>query len=86
MDEYDDLELENYHQKTLDLKEILISILDPYGYTTWILLGEPYENDTLWKITTTYSPFKGRCHTINYNLEVKNVTSLLSSWPFTEIL
>ena len=69
MDEYDDLELDNYHQKTLDLEEILIGITYPHGHS--IILQEMYKNAMLWKITTTYSPFKGRCHTINYGQEVK---------------
>ena len=68
MDEYDDLELENYFKKTLALEEILVGVTDTFGNTT--VLQELYENPTLWKITTTYSPFKGRCHTIKYNQEV----------------
>ena len=75
MDQYDDLELDNYLQKTLDLEEILSAVTDPLDHTTF--LQELYENATLWKITTTYSPYKGRCHTINYNQEVKKFNFLL---------
>ena len=71
MEEYDDLELENYHQKTIDLEEILMNIMDPLGYT--VPVWKLYENATFWKITTTYSPFKGRCHTINYKQEVNKL-------------
>ena len=68
MDEYDDLELENYFKKTLALEEILVGVTDTFGNSA--LLQELYENPTLWNITTTYSLFKGRCHTIKYNQEV----------------
>ena len=73
MIDYKDLELSNYLNKTLNLDEIL------YGY---------YDNDNkidlnltimkadqaLWKFTTTYSQFKGRCHTLTYQKLVRKYT------------
>ena len=71
--DYKDLELNNYLNKTLNLDEIL------YGY---------YDNDNkidlnltimkadqaLWKFTTTYSQYKGRCHTLTYQKLVREDT------------
>ena len=76
MDGYDDIELENYLQNTLALDEILVDVTDTFENTS--VLQEMYENSTLWKITTTYSPFKGRCHTIKYNQEVKKLNIFIS--------
>ena len=71
--DYKDLELNNYLNKTLNLDEIL------YGY---------YNNDNeidlnltmmkadqdFWKFTTTYSQYKGRCHTLTYQKLVREDT------------
>ena len=74
MDEYTDLELVNFLNKTLDLEEILISIKDPHSYTSPIT--DIYKNVTHWKIKATYSNSRGRCHTIHYNQQVKNFNCL----------
>ena len=68
MNEPDDLELENYLRQTIELNEVLVNadrglMSTPEGVDI---------NTELWKITTTYSAFKGRCHTIQYKKEVKN--------------
>ena len=71
MDEYEDLELENYLNKTLDFAEIF------YGYYdveyTYYSLESMKSNSTLMKITTTYSQYKGRCHTLTYNKLVGDI-------------
>ena len=70
MDEYDDLVLENYLNKTLNLEELL------YGYYNYddkdFVYLDTMKADTLsWQFTTTYSQFRGRCHTLNYKKQVR---------------
>ena len=71
MDEYEDLELENYLQKTLYFEDIF------YGYYdnewTYYDLESMTSNTTQMKITTTYSQYKGRCHTLTYQKLVSDV-------------
>ena len=69
MDEPGDLELDSYLNSTIDLDEVLLDVADSGGF---YYLEEIYKNPTIWKITTTYSSFKGRCHTIQYKKEVKH--------------
>ena len=64
MNEYHDLELQSYLDKTLDLDEILVSAED-------MSLQDMYKNPETWQITTVYSQYKGRCHTIKYNKKVR---------------
>ena len=67
MDEYEDLELDNYLNKTLELGEIFNGYYyyddddDKYHYIDSETIKV---NSTLWKLTTTYSQYKGRCYTL----------------------
>ena len=76
IDEFKDLELENYLNKTLQLEEIL------YGYYNnehlFVNLTTMKANTALWKFTTTYSKFKGRCHTLTYQKSVRQDDKELS--------
>ena len=69
MDDPGDLELDSYLDRTIDIDEVLVDAEDNGGRWT---LEEMYKNATMWKRTTTYSSFKGRCHTIQYKKEVEN--------------
>ena len=68
MDEYSDLDFESYLNKTIDLEDIL---WDAVVDKTYFTVTEMLEDKTLWKISTTYSQYKGRCHTIQYTKGVK---------------
>ena len=82
MDEFADLELPQYINKTLYLDEIIIKIEDSsksqitvQGYSEQGHIngtGKKMENDKkeTWKLLTTYSMYKGRCHTIEYKRKV----------------
>ena len=69
MDEFSDLDLENFLNKTTYLDEIL---WDVYVDETYYDVDEMYGNETLWNVSTTYSYNKGRCHTIQYKEEVNS--------------
>ena len=75
IDEFDDLELENYLNKTLYLEEILVGVMDIHSTLT--RLKDMYNNTTHWGITTTYSFNRGRCYTIRYKQEVKKSIKFL---------
>ena len=62
---YQDLELNNYLTKTLELDEIVIAVYDDVSKTSYDL-KQLKKITTLWEVTTTYSQFRGRCHTIRY--------------------
>jgi len=68
IEKYDDIELDNYLNNTLDLEEVLVSVIDPFD--RMILLKDMYKNATHWDITTTYSLYRGRCYTLRYKQEV----------------
>ena len=57
MDDYEDIELENFLNKTLDLGEIIESVGD-------MNVTEMYDDAETWELTTTYSQYKGTCHRI----------------------
>ena len=61
--DYHGLALNNYHNNTLELDAILISI-------SGMKLNDIRHDSKLWEITTTYSAYRGRCHTISYNSKV----------------
>ena len=66
MDEYKDLKLDNYLNKTLELGEVFSGYYyydedDRYQYIDSETIKV---NSTLWKLTTTYSQYKGRCYTL----------------------
>ena len=64
---YQDLILNNYLNKTLELDEILYMVV---GDDRWMTIEQLLKNKTFWEVTTTYSIYKGRCHTIRYNQKV----------------
>ena len=61
--DYHGLTLKNYHNNTLELDETLISI-------NGMAIKDRRHNSKLWDVKTTYSAFKGRCHTIGYKFKV----------------
>ena len=73
IDSYNDLQLENYLNNTIGLEEILISVAYPV-WSNRILVSDIDQKATDWKLTTTYSRNRGRCHTIQYNQEVKKLS------------
>ena len=75
IDELEDLELENYLKKTLDLGEIFVGVYEfPIDGRRSIIDSEAIKvNATTWKLTTTYSKYKGRCHTLTYQKLVKSL-------------
>ena len=77
MDEFKDLELANYLNKTIHLEEILYGNFDIYE-DLFDNLTTMKANTDLWKFTTTYSQFKGRCHTLTYQKKVRQDTKDLS--------
>ena len=66
MNKYRDVELDNFHNKTLELDEILLWVED-------MTIDELRENTTTWEITATYGPYKGRCYTIRYLPKVTDI-------------
>ena len=68
---YQDLELNNYLNNTLELDEIFINVDGPVPMThsipdnvTSIDLKQLKKMSTSWEVTTTFSQVRGRCHTI----------------------
>ena len=77
IDEFADLELHQYISKTLNLDEVFIKIEDSKHSQVSVEdhiqgTGNKTENkgEEKWKLLTTYSMYKGRCHTIEYREEV----------------
>ena len=66
---YSDLELVKYVNNTVDLDEILIEVIDRDEMTlkAVTLLDTMYDKSGRWKISTTYSAYRGRCYTIEYS-------------------
>ena len=64
---YQDLQLENYLNKTFELEDII-------GVIEGMSVKELRKNKTSWEVTTTYSQYKGRCYTIRYIPMVINIT------------
>lgn len=69
---YTDFGLDEYINNTVNLNEMLSSIWDenenkisvgPLGITSF--------NESLWKVSITYSAYRGRCYTIEYKQEVR---------------
>ena len=75
MDEYDDLMLENYLNKTFDLEEFLYGYYDDEDF----VYPDTMKADTSsWQFTTTYSQYKGRCHTLTYKKEVRRCRKIVN--------
>ena len=62
-----DLALNYYLNNTVEIEEILISVST--GDTDWTI-EQLIKDKTFWDVTTTYSIYKGRCHTIRYKKKV----------------
>ena len=69
MNAFGDLELESHLRETLDLAAVIESaeVIDRTKIT------EMYKDTKTWELTTTYSQFKGACHTIRYKNKVYNI-------------
>ena len=65
---YSDFSMENYINNTIGLNEILLGKMD-----------HDDTNDTIakWKITTTYSAYRGRCYTIEYIKQVFHYSTFI---------
>ena len=76
VEKYSDLELEYYLNNTVDLKDMLINVYDrDNNYIEAKFFEGKISNinkSKIWKITTTYSAYRGRCYTIEYRKKVKN--------------
>ena len=69
---YQDFDLNNYLNNTLELDEIILSV---DGMT----IEQIKKNRTFWEVTTTYNLFRGRCYTIRYIPKVSEVIKLFST-------
>ena len=74
LDDYADLEHDKYINHTINLNEILSSVVDSDSNALIIepFLGSIFDKSGMWNITTTYSAYRGRCYTIEYKKEVPN--------------
>ena len=70
---YSDLELDNYLNNTVDLKDMLIIFHDEDNnyIDAKSVVGIIYNSSNIWKVTTTSSAYRGRCYTIEYMKKVK---------------
>ena len=68
IDEYRDLNLVNYLNNTLELKDLQIEVVQYHNgvFKSETLHDTTLENSTSWKISTTYGAYRGRCYTIEY--------------------
>ena len=60
---HQDLKLNNYLNNTLELNEILLLVQTDDNVWT---IEQLIKDKTSWQVTTTYSLYKGRCHTIRF--------------------
>ena len=69
---YSDLELENYLNNTVNLEDMLIHVRDIYNnhIEAKFVKENLYKDSKIWKLTTTYSAYRGRCYTIEYRKKV----------------
>ena len=70
--EYAGLELDSYLNNTINLDELLYSIEDNDGNLLTIepFFGTMSDKSGMWKISTTYSAYRGRCYTLEYQKAV----------------
>ena len=66
--EYKDIELDNYLNKTLNLEEVLLGYYEGANEYNLTMMKA---NQDVWQFTTTYSQYKGRCHTLTYKKLVR---------------
>ena len=69
---YQDFDLKNYLNNTLELDEILLSVDE-------MTIEQIQKNKTFWEVTTTYNLFRGRCYTIRYIAKVNEFIKLFST-------
>ena len=76
---YSDLELDNYLNNTVDLKDMLIIFHDEDNnyIDAKSVEGIIYNSSNIWKVTTTSSAYRGRCYTIEYMKKVEVYKPLL---------
>ena len=72
VDKYSDLKLENYVNNTIGLNEMLIEVYDnDQNVFEAKSINKPiFGESNVWKITTIYSAYRGRCYTIEYRKKV----------------
>ena len=74
VEKYSDLELEKYLNNTVNLKDMLIHVYDRDNNYIEAKFVEGkilnIDKSNIWKITTTYSAYRGRCYTIEYRKRV----------------
>ena len=72
VDKYSDLKLENYVNNTIGLNEMLIEVYDhDQNVFEAKSINKPiFGESNVWKITTIYSAYRGRCYTIEYRIKV----------------
>ena len=72
VNDYSDLDLDKYVNNTIHLKEMLLSLSDLDNNTLIVIpfRGTIFDKSARWKISTTYSAYRGRCYTIEYQKEV----------------
>ena len=72
VDNYSDLNLINYLNNTLELKDLQIELVEYNSgvFKSEALLDTTLINSTRWRVSTTYSTYRGRCYTIEYNKKV----------------
>ena len=72
INQYSDLKLENFVNNTVDLNEMLITAFDNDNNAVVAKdIDRPkLDKSDVWKITTTYSAYRGRCYTLEYTKKV----------------
>ena len=74
---HQDLKLNNYLNNTLELDEIILWVqTDDNVWTVEQLI----KDKTSWRVTTTYSLYKGRCHTIRFLHKVLEMNFIISQF------
>ena len=73
INKYSDLKLENFVNNTVDLDEMLITAFDnDHNAVVAKDIDKPkLDKSDVWKITTTYSAYRGRCYTLEYTKKVR---------------
>ena len=78
VDEYADLEFDKYANNTINLNEVLVELNDNDNHTlkAEALLGTIFDKSRSWRISTTYSAYRGRCYTVEYRRKVNEIYSV----------
>ena len=78
VEKYSDLELENYLNNTVDLRDMLIVAYDRdnNNLDAKFVEGKINKKSKIWKLTTTCSAYRGRCYTIEYRKKVYKIVNL----------